>query len=319
MKCRDAREMINSYLDNKIDPAKDKILAEHIDSCPKCKAELEFLLKYRKIISEIKPVPPPENFIYELHRKIEMETAETPIKKILQAITYFLSSYRFPLEAAGVLAVAAVVFFLYRPFFNEKLPVTTSEYAVQVQQEKVPAKDRMPETADETLKSSRIETVPLKREEASSDKTILKDNIPEEKKAADDNFSAGKDSDYDYTRSGKMKKSRSMEDEKSVIESQDKSSSAGITASKEIARSKKDSTESVFDIAEKIFREFNVSVLQKDLSNNSRLYFKVKVQDAKYGSLMKKLGDEFKVQEKIINQQKPFYEIELFLEKKEKK
>jgi hypothetical protein len=319
MKCRDDREMINSFLDNKIDPMKDKLLAEHIESCAQCKAELEFLLKYRKIVSEIKPVSPPENFIYELHRKIEMETAESPLRKFFQSMTYFISSYRFPFEAAGVLAVAAVIFFLYKPFFNEKSQVTSSEYAVPVQQDKVPAKEKKHEITDGTLKSSRMEPVPLKREEALSDKAILKDNIPEEKKEADDNFSAGKDNEYDYAKNSKMKKSRSIEDEKSIMESQDKSPAAGISVSKEIVRSKKDSTESVSDRAEKIFREFDVSVLQKNLSDSSRHYYKLKVQDIKYSSLRKKLRVEFSVLEKTVKQQKSFYEIELFLEKKEKK
>ena len=82
MKCADAREMINSYIDNKKDPLKDPMLAEHIKSCPECRAEHEFLLKYRKVLSDIKPVHAPENFMQELHRKIELQKEGSPFKKL---------------------------------------------------------------------------------------------------------------------------------------------------------------------------------------------------------------------------------------------
>ena len=91
MKCRDSVEMINSYFDNSIDPMKDKLLAEHIRSCPKCRAELDFLIEYRKLLKTVKPVSPPDNFLSEIHRKIERDKAENPFKKIVESVTKYIS------------------------------------------------------------------------------------------------------------------------------------------------------------------------------------------------------------------------------------
>ena len=121
MKCKDSVELINSYFDNKLDPMNDKLLAEHIASCTRCRAELEFLIKYKELLETVKPVSTPDNFISELHRKIEVEAAENPIQKFADKALYFIKSFQFPMEAAGVLAVAAVVFFLYKPFYNERV------------------------------------------------------------------------------------------------------------------------------------------------------------------------------------------------------
>ena len=92
MKCRDAVEMINAYHDNKTDPMKDKLLAGHIELCSKCRAELDFLMKYRNILDKVKPVSPPENFIAELHRRIELETTENLLQKFFYK---FLKSLKF--------------------------------------------------------------------------------------------------------------------------------------------------------------------------------------------------------------------------------
>ena len=55
MKCRDAKEMLHSYFDNKTEPMNDKLLAEHINSCSQCREEYHFLIKYRDLLKTVKP------------------------------------------------------------------------------------------------------------------------------------------------------------------------------------------------------------------------------------------------------------------------
>ncbi|HPF04967.1 MAG TPA: zf-HC2 domain-containing protein, partial [Spirochaetota bacterium] len=114
MKCRDARELINSYIDNGLDPEKDKFLMEHVKKCSRCSEELRFLIVYRKTVKKIKPVKAPAGFMSELNKRIELEQNSlfrNYFNKTLDAWHHFT----FPVEAVGVIAVALLIFFLYTP------------------------------------------------------------------------------------------------------------------------------------------------------------------------------------------------------------
>lgn len=124
MKCRDARELINSYIDNGLDPEKDHILMEHINVCHKCNEELKFLLEYRKTVSKIKPVKAPASFLHELNKRIELEKRSTFRRLYFDAVSAW-RRFTFPLEAVGVIAVALLIFFLYTPLFHGVKKMTT--------------------------------------------------------------------------------------------------------------------------------------------------------------------------------------------------
>ncbi|HNX23034.1 MAG TPA: zf-HC2 domain-containing protein [Spirochaetota bacterium] len=317
MKCRDAHEMINSYFDNKIDPMKDKHLAEHINSCPKCRAELNFLIEYRNILKTVKPVSPPDNYMTELHRRIELEKPENPLRKISGTLRIFLSNYNFHIEAAGVLAVAALVFFLYRPFFSEKIPEKTSEYGIISQRSGTAVEKNIHKEYDKPDKTAESKNVPSVNKESSKDREILKDKTPVYE-AADDNLSAEKKNGYDSGGISLMKKSLSRESEKSMIKSEGKVYVAEKTDTGGAVSREEDSAQTPVNDAENLFAEYNVSVIKKDLSRSDGLYYKVKVNSNMYPSLIKKLKENYIVEEKILNKNKVYCEIEIFL-KKEKK
>lgn len=117
MKCRDAREIINSYIDNGLDPEKDKMLMEHVAKCHRCSEELRFLIEYKKTVKEIRPVKAPANFMEELNKRLESEERGRFSRLFHDAVTAW-RRFTFPLEAAGVIAVALLIFFLYTPLFH---------------------------------------------------------------------------------------------------------------------------------------------------------------------------------------------------------
>lgn len=315
MKCRDAHEMMHSYFDNKIDPMKDKNLAQHINSCPKCRAELDFLISYRNILKKVKPVPPPDNFIAELHRRIESEKSENPVKKLIDTFKVFLSNYNFHIEAAGVLAVAALVFFLYRPFFNEQIPEKTSEYAIEAPQTGTSVQKETLKKSVEQDGSAVMKDMPSAGKEISPGAESIKDS-PAEFEGADDNIAAAKKNDDDSSDIGMMKKSRQAESEKNIMESEEKAYVAESIDTK-TAAGRMESAKQVPDSEiERIFLEFNVSILSRDLSRKDGLYYKVRVNSEKHTSLAKAIKEKYIMEEKIINKKKTYLEIELFLKKK---
>jgi len=124
MKCRDARELINSYIDNGLDPEKDKFLMEHVKKCSRCSEELRFLIVYRKTVKKIKPVKAPIGFMSELNKRIELEQNSlfrNYFNKTLDAWHHFT----FPVEAVGVIAVALLIFFLYTPLFHDTKKISS--------------------------------------------------------------------------------------------------------------------------------------------------------------------------------------------------
>ena len=130
MKCRDAHELINAYIDNGIDPANDKLLQEHLARCAKCRAELEFLINYKKNLAELKPVKAPEGFMYELRRRIEAERAR-PYRKYINAAADYIHSISFPVESMALLVTVSIIFTLYRPdkLIMNRITVPVNEYS----------------------------------------------------------------------------------------------------------------------------------------------------------------------------------------------
>jgi len=124
MKCRDARELLNSYLDNGLDPHNDKLLMDHFEKCSSCREELEFLLEYRKTVKEIKPVKAPAGFMEELRIRLEKEK-KSPIRTLFHKTADIWHNFTFPIEAIGVAAVALLIFFLYTPLFHGTKKIST--------------------------------------------------------------------------------------------------------------------------------------------------------------------------------------------------
>lgn len=315
MKCRDAREMIRSYLDNGTDPLKDKLLVEHINSCEKCRDELNFLMKYRNIMKEVKPVPPPDNFMAELHRKIELEKTEKPLKKILTAVTDFISGFNFPLEAAGVLAVAAVVFFLYKPFFHDRSPVVTSEYTVTSPAGEMKGKNSENQSIIHSEKKSLPNPVASHEKNISSGKDIRDTMEPEYAEKETPPLKNGNLSEQAKTDSNE--KSGSIMKRKSMISDKEESEVIKSSDTDELQRMEKIYPESKYSSAESIFKNFNATLIKKDNSPIGSIFYMIKVQPVKYTGLMKSLRDNFQVEEKIVRKTESFYEIELLIKKNE--
>jgi len=320
MKCRDAIEMINSYIDNRIDPMNDKLLSEHIKSCEKCRTELDFLIRYKNIIKTVKHVSLPDNFLAQLHQKIRLENTGSPIKNFISATVTFFDNLHFPLEAAGVLALAAVVFFLYKPFFSGKIQ-ETSEYKIESPAFKAPS---IKEKSNVKQKSDRMDNIVSLKNIPSGNKEAGPGNKVVQSKNDDgsfpiDNPSVRAKSEYDGEIMGEKKKSLPAEIEKSIMKREEQSYSADSIDAKGAVSERKDSPHNADAAdAEKIFVQFKVSIIKKDILRSSGLYYRIKIQKSVHSSLIRKLKENFIVKEKILIENKSDYKIELFLKKNKK-
>lgn len=316
MKCSNARKkIISSLLDNRTDPMKDSVLAEHIRSCPKCRAELEFLVKYKKTLSGIKPVPAPENFMDELHRRIELEKGKTAPAAVFSTLKKSLNAWRLPLEAAGVTAIAVMVFFLYKPFFSDKTPVKTTDYAAGKPGNEFTVKTDRSRVTAESPKKSGVRTLPSEKkivqtaDEITADKSILKTEDSDNRELSE------KEKTADLSPAVQLKKSRMATKDETKKTGSDKSSAKPGVATESYAGMKKNSIAAELADADRIFSELGVTIVQKNMLDYNTMKYKVNVPREKYSLLMKKLKEKFSVQEKITGNNRTIYEIELFLKK----
>ncbi|HQO40582.1 MAG TPA: zf-HC2 domain-containing protein, partial [Spirochaetota bacterium] len=167
MKCKDALELLHAYFENGMDPANDKLLQKHLSSCTRCRAELEFLQKYRKNLSAIKPVKAPAGFMHRLKLKIQAENRGI-FSKYYDAAMDFIRSIHVPAEAVALVLLVSIVFTLYRP---DKLltrwidtPVTEYSENTGIHTEKIKNKSSVTDgPSSETYSSVRQKNDPARR------------------------------------------------------------------------------------------------------------------------------------------------------------
>ncbi len=294
MKCRDARELINSYIDNGLDPEKDKFLMQHIEKCGRCGEELRFLIAYRKTVKKIKPVKAPAGFIAELNKRIALEkksTIRNYFNKALDAWQHFT----FPIEAVGVIAVALLIFFLYTPLFHGvKKSATYNEEQVitgtKSLDEQIKERRKLLPPAEKKRQSERL---PLSSDKdiTEADKTDVRASGVEEETPAVINDSASGmnkksagdfiyDRDTDKAAAGALKSESAKRDD-----SQGEMKKA--VSAKEISRSSSITPE-------KIITEFNGIILNKNAGR-----YTVKIKEKKLQSLVKKLRNNYSSTYKI--------------------
>jgi len=193
MKCRDARELITAYIDNGLDPLRDRLIAEHLEQCRKCRAEFEFLISWQKSIKGIRPVKAPPGFMAELRRRLEAERRH-PLKRYLDPLIRFRENFRFPVEAAALVIIGSVIFALYRPdrMFSPRVTAPVTEYQESTAADTEPAPDRAlaPEKAGSEERAGSAYKL-RQRRDAVTDKSI---SVSRDGGAAGDSY-AGTEAD----------------------------------------------------------------------------------------------------------------------------
>lgn len=121
MKCKRARKMLLGYVNGTLEQEDSYLIQEHTTGCDLCRRELDTLSKILKIIDNGKVEYPPasvwENFLPDLHKRIEREAALIFGKQYRQRL-YFLPGW-----AAFVTIVILTVFTIVMPkYYRPAVP-----------------------------------------------------------------------------------------------------------------------------------------------------------------------------------------------------
>lgn len=113
MKCKRARKMLLDYVNGTLEQEDSYLIQEHTTGCDPCRRELDTLSKILEVIDNTKVEYPPasvwENFLPDLHKRIEREAALVFGKQYRQRL-YFLPGW-----AAFVTIVMLTIFTIVMP------------------------------------------------------------------------------------------------------------------------------------------------------------------------------------------------------------
>lgn len=139
MKCIEARELMNAYIDNTLSEKELQSLEKHLDSCESCTVEFEEFKYMVQLMGEIELKELPEGFEEELHDKLVMASGEianqkhqNETTKSNHLISIFKNSfikkkyYRY----AAIPAVLLLVIFAAKGFWPN-LNMTKSDQSVE--------------------------------------------------------------------------------------------------------------------------------------------------------------------------------------------
>ena len=179
MDCEEARDRFSSLWERELTPFEEKVVKEHLSSCPECQREFEQFEKTMRWLHSVGEVEVPDGFLPELYKKMEERERITSAEKSRGGWFNFPLPFKLPVQAAAMVAVVFLVLYLtkmmpmggYRPKETGQAPAPLS---VGKKPEQVLAQ-KEPERGRGTLKIPAEAPRPKDVEQA-------KAPLPEEKK-----------------------------------------------------------------------------------------------------------------------------------------
>jgi hypothetical protein len=127
----------------------EKILKEHLSSCPECRREFEQFEKTMGWLHSVGEVEVPEGFLQDLSKKREEKKGAVPGEKPGGKWFHFPLSYKLPVQAVAMVAIVFLVLYLTRmvPMEGGRLKETkqtSSPLSVQEKSEQVLTRSAAP-------------------------------------------------------------------------------------------------------------------------------------------------------------------------------
>ncbi len=187
MKCPAVRNIIPEYASGDLAPSKAAQVEKHLKECASCTSELSFYRAYLGEASDMSAMPAPDDFTRKLHEKIGIK----PLWQRFFSALFLPLKQKLPLEAAGVMALAMIVFFLWRPFEPPALDVV-SESGIELSDKTVvqaPAPEEKKSFSQKAPRRAAQETPQKKKLRAAPSSPVIANReslAPVEKESSDE-------------------------------------------------------------------------------------------------------------------------------------
>jgi len=182
MDCKTVRDRFSSLWEKEVLPPEEKVLEEHLSSCPNCRREFEQFEKTMRWLHSAGEVDVPEGFLPDLYKKIEEKKRTLPGGKPGGRGFHFPLSFNLPVQAAAMVAVVFLALYLtqrmpidgVRPDVAQKTP---SSLSVEKKSETVLAQNEAEK--EQRALEKRMET-PRSKDVEPAEAPVLKERAPEE-------------------------------------------------------------------------------------------------------------------------------------------
>jgi len=156
MDCEMVRDRFSSLWEKELSSFEEKILKEHLSSCPECRREFEQFEKTMRWLHSVGEVEVPEGFLPELYKKREEKKGAIPGEKSRGRWFHFPLSFKLPVQAVAMVAIVFLVLYLTKmmPMEGGRLKETkqtSSPLSVQEKPEQVLAQKEGERKALETV------------------------------------------------------------------------------------------------------------------------------------------------------------------------
>jgi hypothetical protein len=159
-----------------LSPSDEKTFNEHLSSCPKCRKEFEQFEKTMRWLHSAGEVEVPEEFLSELHKKLEHKRRAAPEEKVGGRWLHIPISFRLPAQAVAMVAVVFLVLYLTKMIPTQGVRLeepkqTSSSLSVQGKPEEELTRSAAPSSISEAegeksrSGSTLSETLPSVRED----------------------------------------------------------------------------------------------------------------------------------------------------------
>jgi hypothetical protein len=112
MDCEKVRDRFSSLWEKELVPSEEKIIREHLSSCPGCQKELERFGKTMEWLCTVEDVEVPEGFLPELYKKIEERKTAFLAGKSRGRWFFLPHSFKLPAQAIAMAGIVFLVLYL---------------------------------------------------------------------------------------------------------------------------------------------------------------------------------------------------------------
>jgi hypothetical protein len=154
MECEKVRDRFSSLWEKELTPIEKKIVNEHLSSCPACQREFEQFEKTMRWLHSVGEVEVPDEFLPELHKKMEERKRIGPDKKATERWFNFPFSLKLPVQAVAMVAVVFLVLYFTKMmpkdlYQQKETPKTSSPLSLKEKPKQVLTRSAAPSPISE--------------------------------------------------------------------------------------------------------------------------------------------------------------------------
>jgi Putative zinc-finger len=112
MDCEKARDRFSSLWERELTPFEERVVKEHLSSCPECQREFDQFEKAMRWLHSVEEVEVPDEFLPELYKKMEERERIISAKKPRGGWFNLPLPFKLPVQAAAMVAVVFLVLYL---------------------------------------------------------------------------------------------------------------------------------------------------------------------------------------------------------------